>query len=78
MPDPTLDEMLSHLASQPLWNDCDSDDLMVAIYEFASAHYAGEHSNLYAAMCRIDLGGDYECTELHDLIIRSLEEKFGG
>jgi hypothetical protein len=77
--DPTLKEMMQLVTAEPFGNHEPSyDDYLIGIYHFASANYAGEHSNLYKAMCEIDLDGDNEPDECQNEIIARLDERFGG
>ncbi len=55
MPDPTLEEMRTHLRTVPQ-DEPDSDsaefDQEEAIYWFANDYHGGQWSNLYSALCQ--------------------------
>lgn len=83
LPDPTADEMLAFLLSQPCRSDDDKDDATIAIYWFASEWHGGQWTNLYSALSTSDYRPG-PCTTLAREgetvreMVCDLEEKFAG
>jgi hypothetical protein len=67
IPNPTLDEMLEVAKATPCIDHREAhSSIRLAIYTFANEWYQGEHSNLYKAMCALDIEGDVDVEWLKD------------
>ena len=83
LPDPTADEMLLFLLSQPCRSEDDKDNALAAIYWFAAEWHGGQSSNLYSALCMSPYSpGPCGTLAREDDAVREmvcdLEEKFAG
>ena len=81
--DPTADEMLAFLLSQPCRSEDDRDDALIAIYWFAADWHGGQSSNLYSALSTSPyspgpcMTKGKEGETVRDMVC-DLEEKFAG
>lgn len=77
--DVDYDTMSETLKSSSLFGGKDNeDDRMIAMYMFARDNYAGQGSNLYKAISKIDYKGPDEPSENQQMMIDALEDKFGA
>lgn len=78
--DPTLQEMLTVLRSEfHHWGLEGEDDFKFAIHRFASEWYLGQGSNLYKAICELDIvDNGVPDEEMVGEMVSVLETHFGG